>query len=172
MKYIIENHFLFRKFFPFHVLSLSPSNIFENCFQGLEQLEICVNDLPSNVKVDWKVWGLVDSTCGENYHVLSISFKEIMTQYFVKQNIFFSSIWYKELKERLLYESKSFQSITYLHLSELFFCGKESVKKSGCSYNLCHLAHLLLKCISLEFFSISSWNWLHSSFDVTCSLTM
>ena len=57
---------------------------------------------------------------------------------------FFSSIWYKELIERLLYERKSFQSITYLHLSELFFCGKESVKKSGCSYNLCHLAHLLL----------------------------
>lgn len=105
-------YFLFRDFFPFHVLSLSPSYLFGICFQGLVQLEICVNDLPSNVKVDWKVWGLVDSTCGENYHVLSISFKEIMTQYFVKQNIF-SSIWCKELIERLLYERKIL-SVNYL----------------------------------------------------------
>ena len=121
MKYIIENHFLFRKFFPFHVLSLSPSNIFENCFQGLEQLEICVNDLPSNVKVDWKVWGLVDSTCGENYHVLSISFKKIMTQYFVKQNIFFRQFDIKSLKRGYCTKENPFShSITYLHLSDFW----------------------------------------------------
>ena len=50
--YEVHCNFLFREFFPFYVLYLSPSNIFGNCFQGLEQLEICVNDLPSNVKVD------------------------------------------------------------------------------------------------------------------------